>query len=150
MFDQQIEQARSRRRQQIRKVLLATVIVAVLCVAIGLIYIVVQRQLATEHNPVVTPSEMPKAATPENQAAARKLFQQQLVSFEQEHSALLNNSDFLRWLAASDASIKAKGKIITEQVIAEKKDEALTLFANSAYSDAIVTLQDASDKTAVA
>jgi hypothetical protein len=150
VFDQQIKQARGRRRQQLRRVLLATVIVAILSVALALIYIVVQRQLTTGHNLVVSPAELPKAATPADSAITRKLFQQQLIFFEQEQGALLKNPDFLRWLATSDSSIKAMDKIITEQVIAEKKDKALALFANSAYSDAILTLQDTSEIAAVA
>jgi len=145
VFDQQIKQARGRRRQQLRRVLLATVIVAILSVALALIYIVVQRQLTTGHNLVVSPAELPKAATPADSAITRKLFQQQLIFFEQEQGALLKNPDFLRWLATSDSSIKAMGKIISEKTIAEEKNKALALFANSAYNDAIATLQHASD-----
>jgi hypothetical protein len=150
VFDQQIEQARAKRRQQRRKLLLAMLIVALLCVVIGLIHTVVQRQLAAPQTPAVSPSELPIAATPEDKAAARKLFQQQLVTYEQERSPLLNNPDFLRWLTASDSSIKVMGttltgEIVTDKTIAEKKDKALALFANSAYTDASATLQHASD-----
>jgi hypothetical protein len=154
VFDQQIERARAQRRQQRRKLLLATVIIALLCVAIGLIYIAVQRQLIAPQAPI-SPSTLSITATPEENAAARKLFQQQWLTFEQERSPLLNNPDFLRWLAAGDSSItvmdtiltgeKLTGEKITQKTITEKKDKALVLFANSAYTDAITTLQHASD-----
>ena len=95
VFDQQIEQARGRRRQQLRKVLLATVIITILCAALALIYIVVQRRLSIEYNPVVSPAEMPKAVTPVDNAVTQKLFQQQLIAFEQEQGVLLKNPNFL-------------------------------------------------------
>lgn len=150
VFDQQIEQGRVRRRQKMRKVMLVTVIAALLFASISLLYVAYQQQTTTPEQPVISLAKQAIPALPADNAATRKLFQQQLVAFEKKHSPLLNNPDFLRWLAAADSSIKAMGKIITEKLIAEEKNKALVFFANSAYDDALATLQFSNDITVAA
>jgi hypothetical protein len=153
VFDQEIEALRDQRKQLIRKMIFGVIYVTLALWAVWLVYIAAQQlgmgeDAATfktnvnaplgssnnaSHQESANAETIPAVIAPKDNAAARKVFQQQLVAFDATHKMVFTDSDFLQWLTASN-------QLTTKEAIVSNKDGALTLFASSRYQDAIVKL----------
>lgn len=156
MFDDDIEALRDKRIQLMRKILFATVYSTLVLWALWIIYASITRQDAREEptvpvsSTVMQPSEPSindeanaVGSVPADSATARKAFQQQLVAFDRRHAQAFTHPDFLQWLTVNNEL--AKEGLIKKEAVTSSKEKALTLFATSAYQDAISMLKQTDD-----
>jgi len=156
VFDDDIEALRDKRIQLMRKILFATVYSTLVLWALWIIYASITRQDAREEptvpvsSTVMQPSEPSindeanaVGSVPADSATARKAFQQQLVAFDRRHAQAFTHPDFLQWLTVNNEL--AKEGLIKKEAVTSSKEKALTLFATSAYQDAISMLKQTDD-----
>lgn len=146
MFDQEIEALRDKRIRLIRKIVWGAIYSALALWALWLVYIAIQRQepvvvdtnTSLTLNPLSANTLVGTTTASEDIVATRKAFQQQLVIFDTEYSTAFSHADFLQWLAGNN-------KLSDKEAIKSNKQKALTLFATSAYQEAMSELKQTSD-----
>ncbi|MFT7387589.1 MAG: tetratricopeptide (TPR) repeat protein [Candidatus Endobugula sp.] len=156
MFDDDIEALRDQRIQLMRKILFATVYSTLVLWALWMFYASIMRQEAREEptvplaSTVMQPSEPSindeanaVGSVPADSATARKAFQHQLVAFDRRHAQVFTHPDFSQWLTVNNEL--AKEGLIKKEAVTSSKEKALTLFAASAYQDAISMLEQTDD-----
>ncbi|MFT6103056.1 MAG: tetratricopeptide (TPR) repeat protein [Granulosicoccus sp.] len=161
VFDDEIEALRDKRTQLRRKILFIVVYSTLVLWALWIIYTSLVRQeqvaglpAATIAQPSVSLIDKASIAGEVNtvapvdrslvdSAAARKAFQQQLVAFDAKHAQAFTHPDFLQWFTVNNEL--AKEGLIKKEEVTSSKEKALTLFAASAYQDAINMLKQTDD-----
>jgi hypothetical protein len=135
LFDNEIEAARIRRIKLIRKVMLFALFFLLLLGLVWSVSLLLERNNKSVSSPKKNVPNIigTKAISPNtlNAETARQVFQQRLVAFEEARAPLLADEDFIRWNPAAAATIS------------NTKAQALALFAQGQYSEAINTLEQA-------